>query len=333
MMRFQDPAWLLLLGVIPLLIYRYVHRERQKQGSIRYSDLGALKQVRPSLALRLRHSLIVFRCLGLTLLIAALARPQSGREGREILSQGIDIVLGIDVSSSMEAKDLGEQRKTRLEVCKEVVSQFVRGRTNDRLGLVVFAGESYTQCPLTLDYGVFLSFLDAVQIADESWDGTAIGMGIATAVNRLRKLEAKSKVIILLTDGVNNRGEIDPLTAAKAAQAVGIRIYTIGAGSKGTIMQQVDGGIFGPRYVPKPVEIDEETLKEIARTTGGRYYRATSERKLEEIYREIGEMEKTEVKTRDYVDYTERFAWLLWPGLVLLALEIVLGNTRLRRIP
>ena len=333
MIRFQNPEWLLLLLIVPVLIYRYVRRERRKQGSIRFPDLGTLKRIPPSALLMLRHSLIAFRCLAIALLALALARPQSGREGREILTQGIDIVLGIDVSSSMEAKDLDHQRKSRLDVCKEVVTQFVQGRANDRLGLVVFAGESYTQCPLTLDYGIFLDFLGSVQIADEDWDGTAIGTGIATAVNRLRKSEAQSRVIVLLTDGVNNRGEIDPITAAKAAQALDIRIYTIGAGSEGTIMRQVDGGIFGPRLVPVKVVIDEETLKQVADITGGRYYRATSEKKLEEIYREIGEMEKTEIKTRDYVDYTELFPLFLWPGLVLLGLEVALGNTRFRRIP
>ncbi|MDA0748004.1 MAG: VWA domain-containing protein [bacterium] len=333
MLTFKNPEWLFLLLAIPVLIYRYIYRERRKRSSIRFSDVSTLKRVPPSFTIRLRHSLIVFRCLALVLLIVALARPLSGREGREVLTQGIDIMLALDVSSSMKLKDLDHQRKTRLQVSKEVVGQFVEGWVNDRLGLVVFAGESYTQCPLTLDYGIFLRFLEEVQIADESWDGTAIGTGIVTAVNRLRQSEAKSKVIILLTDGVNNRGEVDPVTAAKAAEAVGVRIYTIGAGSEGTIMQQVDGGIFGPRQVPVKVEIDEETLKEVARITGGRYYRATSEKKLEEIYQEIGQMEKQEIKTRDYVDYTELFSTFLWPGMILLGLETVLANTRFRRIP
>ena len=333
MIRFQDPELLVLLAVIPVLVYRYVHRERQKRASIRFSSLASFRGIRPSFMLTLRHGLIVLRCVALLLLVAALARPLSGREGREVLTQGIDIVLALDVSSSMEAKDLDHQKKTRLEVCREVVAQFVEGRVNDRLGLVVFAGEAYTQCPLTLDYGVFRGFLDAVQIADESWDGTAIGTGIAVAVNRLRKSEAKSKVVILLTDGVNNRGEIDPITAAKAAEAVGVRIYTIGAGSMGTVMQKVDGGIFGPRLVPVKVEIDEETLREVASTTGGRYYRATSEKKLEEIYDEIGEMERVEIKTRDYVDYKDLFPLFLWPGIVLLGAEVLLTHTRFRRIP
>lgn len=332
MMRFQNPEWLILLALIPVLIYRYVHRERGKSGRIRFSDIGAFRRIGPSLSLRLRHSLLVFRCLALILFTLAMARPQAGREGREILSQGIDIVVAIDVSSSMKAKDLDNQRKTRLEVCKEVVAEFVKGRANDRLGLVVFAGESFTQCPLTLDYDVLLNFLDGVQMATEDWDGTAIGLGIATAVNRLRESEATSKVIILLTDGVNNRGEIDPLTAARAARALGIRIYTIGAGSEGTIMQEVDG-IFGKRYVPVKVEIDEETLRRVADETGGRYFRATSEEKLSEIYTAIGEMEKTEIKTREYVDYSEWFPYFLWPGLILLGVEVLFANTRFRRLP
>lgn len=331
-MRFANPEWLLLSLLIPVLIYRYIGREKRKSGRIRFSDTRIFRRIGPSLSLRLRHSLIALRCVALLLLIAAMARPQSGREGREILSRGIDIALAIDVSSSMEAKDLANQRKTRLEVCKEVVAQFAQGRTHDRLGLVVFAAEAYTQCPLTLDYGVFLSFLDGVEIAGKDWDGTAIGLGIATAVNRLRDSEAKSKVIILLTDGKNNRGEIDPMTAARAAEAIGIRIYAIGAGSEGTIMQEVDG-IFGKRYVPVKVEIDEETLKKVADATGGKYFRATTEEKLEEIYAEVGEMEKTEIKMREYVDYRELFPKFLYPGLALLSLELVLGNTRFRRLP
>ena len=332
MMRFQNPEWLIVLALIPVLIYRYVHWERQKSGRIRFSDLGIFGRIGPSLSLRLRHSLLVFRCLALILLTLAMARPQSGREGREILSQGIDIMVVIDVSSSMKARDLDNQRKTRLEVCKEVVAEFVKSRTNDRVGLVAFAGESITLCPLTLDYDVLLNFLDGMQVATEDWDGTAIGLGLAAAANRLRDSEAESKVIILLTDGVNNRGEIDPVTAARIAQTLGIRIYTIGAGSEGTIMQEVDG-VFGRRYVPVKVEIDEETLKQMADETGGRYFRATDATKLAEIYTAIGEMEKTEIKTREYVDYSELFPRFLWPGLILLGVEALLANTRFRRLP
>ncbi len=328
MIEFKDPEWLFALVLVPFLIYRYVRRQRQKQGSIRFPDLGLIGRIPPSAVLKLRHGLIALRCLALVILIIALARPRSGREGREILTRGIDIVLALDVSGSMAYKDLDQQRKSRLQVSKEVVSQFVQGRVNDRLGLVVFAGESYTQCPLTLDYGIFLSFLEEVRLADESWDGTAIGTGIVTAVNRLRRSQASSRVVILLTDGVNNRGEVDPVTAARAAQAVGIRIYTIGAGSSGVIV--TGQGLLQQRV---RVEIDEETLKEVAEITGGLYFRATSEKKLAEIYLEIGEMEKTEIKTRDYVDYSELFTVFLWPGLVLLGVELILANTRFRRIP
>ncbi len=331
MIRLVNPEWLLLGLVLPVLVYRYVRQQRMKRGSIRFSDLATAKQIVPSLVLRLRHSLIVLRCLAILCLVVSLARPQSGREGREILSQGIDIVLAIDASSSMETADLGDA--SRLDVSKQVVADFVDGRINDRLGLVVFAGEAYTQCPLTLDYGVFLTFLQDVEIAEEDWDGTAIGTAIATAVNRLRDSAAASKVVILLTDGLNNRGEIDPLTATKAAEAVGIRIYTIGAGSDGEVLRRVDGGLFGPRNVRVKVDIDEDTLREVAQTTGGRYFRATSVEKLESIYEEIGEMEKTEIKTREYVNYRELFPALLWPGLLMLGLESVLANTRFRRIP
>ena len=331
MIRFVNPEWLLLIAVIPLLVFRYVRRQRERGGSIRFSDLSSARRIVPSLMLRLRHGLLVLRCLAILLLVAALARPQSGREGREILSQGIDIVLALDASSSMETMDLGAT--SRLDVSKQVVADFVEGRVNDRLGLVVFAGEAYTQCPLTLDYGVFLAFLKDVRIAEEDWDGTAIGTAIATAVNRLRDSAAASKVVILLTDGLNNRGEIDPLTAAKAAEAVGIRIYTIGAGSEGEVLRKVDGGLFGPRHVRVQVDIDEETLQKVAETTGGQYFRATSAEKLEAIYEEIGEMEKTDIKTREYVNYRELFPAFLWPGLLMLGLESVLANTRFRRIP
>jgi Ca-activated chloride channel homolog len=331
MIRFVDPEWLVLTLVIPVLVFRYVRRQRERGGSIRFSDISSAKRIVPSLVLRLRHSLLVLRCFAILCLVVGLARPQSGREGREILSQGIDIVLALDSSSSMETKDLGET--SRLGVSKQVVADFVEGRVNDRLGLVVFAGEAYTQCPLTLDYGVFLAFLKDVRIAEKDWDGTAIGTAIATAVNRLRDSAATSKVVILLTDGLNNRGEIDPLTAAKAAEAVGIRIYTIGAGSEGEVLRQVNGGLFGPRQMRVPVDIDEETLHQVAETTGGKYFRATSAEKLEAIYGEIGEMEKTEVKTREYVNYRELFPAFLWPGLLMLGLESVLANTRFRRIP
>ena len=332
LIHFETPEWLLLLLLLPLLVYRYATQDRREKGSIRFSDLGVLKEVKPTLSTRLRHTLIVFKVLGLGCLVVAMARPQVGRATREMSAEGVDIMLTLDVSSSMELNDLDEGQKTRLQVAKDVVADFIKGRDSDRLGMVVFAGESFTQCPLTLDYDILLDFLDGIQIADESWDGTAIGMALINACNRLRDSEAKSKVVILLTDGVNNKGEIDPLTAADVAAAVGIRVYTIGVGSDGTIRRPIQG-IFGTRYQTLQVEIDEEILKDVAARTDGKYYRATSAEKLEEIYREIGELETTQIKTQVHVDYSDRFAYFLWPGLLFLVGEIILANTRFRRIP
>ena len=329
-MRFANTYFLILLLVIPFIVYRYFYVKRVKVGSIRFSDLSALKRLRRSFSLRLRHSLILLRILVIGLLVLAMARPQAGEKGEEILTEGVDIILAIDVSSSMKAEDF--KPKNRLHVAKQVVADFIRGRKNDRLGMVVFAAKSFTQCPLTLDYGILLNFLDHVEIGIIE-DGTAIGMAIATCVNRLRDSEAKSKVVILLTDGINNRGEIDPITAAKTAEAMDVKIYTVGAGKRGSALYPVDDPIFGRRYVRMPVEIDEETLQEIARITGAKYYRATDAQTLSDIYNEIGEMEKTEIKTKEYIRYTELFWFFLLPALVLLGGEIVLANTRFRKIP
>ena len=331
-LRFENPEWLLLLLLLPLLAYFYIIRGRQRQGSVQYSDLASLRSAGTSIWTRLRHLLIAFKLLGLALLVMAMARPQAGREKRELSAEGIDIMLTLDVSSSMELNDLDNGERSRLEVAKEVVADFVAGRNSDRIGMVVFAGESFTQCPLTLDYDVLHSFMRGIQIADQSWDGTAIGMALINATNRLRASEGRSQVIILLTDGVNNAGEIEPLTAADVAQAVGIRVYTIGVGSDGSIRRPVQG-IFGTRYQTVQVEIDEETLREVAQRTGGQYYRATSEEKLEEIYREIGELEATEITSEVHVEYSERYVYFLWTGLALLLAEMALANTRFRRLP
>ncbi len=324
-LRFADPEWLLALALLPLLVYRYIAENRRARSSLRFSSLEVLKAAGPTVWVRLRHGLIGLKVLGLACLILALARPQAGKERRELSASGIDIMLTLDVSSSMEVRDLGP--RNRLEVAKEVVASFIRGRQSDRVGMVVFAGESFTQCPLTLDYDILLNFLQGIQIADEAWIGTAIGMALVNACNRLRDSSAKSKVIILLTDGVNNAGEIEPLTAADAAAAVGIRVYTIGVGTQ-------EGAPASMLFRPvQRVEFDEETLREVAGRTGGKYYHATSKEKLEEIYREIGALETTPIKDQIYVDYAERFAYFLWPGLALLLGEVFLANTRFRRIP
>ena len=331
-LRFENPEWLLLLLFLPLLVYVFVRRKRFRQSSVRYSDISKFNELKVPVSIKLSNLLAVLKILGLALLIVAMARPQAGRSTREVSSDGIDIMLTLDVSSSMELNDLDNGERTRLEVAKQVVSDFISGRESDRIGMVVFAGESFTQCPLTLDYNILLDFLRGIPIAEKSWDGTAIGMALINAVNRLREAEGRSQVVILLTDGVNNSGEIDPQTAAETAAAVGIRVYTIGIGSDGSIRRAVPG-IFGTRYQNVEVEIDEETLRAVAEKTGGKYYRATSEQKLEQIYEEIGELERSEITSEIHVEYSERYTMFLWTGLVMLLAEILLSNTRFRKLP
>ena len=268
---------------------------------------------------RLRPTLMVLKLLGLGLLIIAMARPQAGTQLIDLNAEGIDIMLTLDVSSSMEAKDLGAA--SRLEVAKKVVADFIAGRISDKVGMVVFAAQSFTQCPLTLDYDILLDFLKDIRIAEEEWDGTAIGMALINACNRLKDSAAESKVVILLTDGVNNAGEIDPMTAADAAAAIGVRVYSIGVG------RQVSARLRGR------VEFDEEALRSIAVRTGGKYYHAHSEEKLQEIYAEIGELEKTVVTSQVHVDYSDRFASWIWFGLLVLVAEFVLANTVFRKVP
>ncbi len=326
--RFANPQFLILLILIPLLIYLYLKKLR-RGGTIRYSNLGILKQISTISSTRPRHLLFIIRIFVLTLLIIAFARPQSGIKGEEVITQGVDIILAIDISSSMLAEDI---KPNRVEAVKAVASEFIKRRKSDRIGMVVFAGEAYTQCPLTLDYGILLNFLEKIKVGIIE-DGTAIGMGLATAVNRLRSSQAKSKLIILLTDGRNNTGEIDPITAAQAAQAFDIRVYTIGAGTKGSAMYPVNDPIFGKRYVPVPVDIDESTLKKIAEMTGGKYFRATNRKRLSDIYREIDKMEKTKIKVKEYTRYSELFYYFAGIAFLFIMAEIVLANTTLRKIP
>ena len=253
--HWNTPAALYLLLLVPVLVGLYIWTTRRGRGSLRFSDLGLFDRVPAGWTLRLRHLPFTLRILALVLLIVALARPQAGHSEEEVLTEGIDILVALDNSGSMAAVDF--KPKNRLHVAKETVARFVRGRQNDRIGLVVFAEKSYTRCPLTLDYGVLQTLLEGVSLAPRSEDGTALGMGLATGVNRLRTSRAKSRVIVLLTDGRNNRGAIDPATGAALAKAMGIRIYTIGVGTKGEAPYPVDDPIFGRRYVYIPADIDE----------------------------------------------------------------------------
>ena len=331
MLRFANPEFLALLIIIPLMIAWYLKKNVGRAGTLRYSNLGVIKTAAKAPSKKYRHILFFFRLIVIILLIIAFARPQSGITEEEIITEGIDIILAMDISSSMKAEDLARGRN-RLDVTKEVAAKFIRGRTNDRLGMVVFAGKSFTQCPLTLDYGILLKFLKEINIGMVE-DGTAIGMAIANCVNRLRDSKAKSKVIILLTDGRNNRGELDPITAANVAQAMDVRIYTIGAGKHGKAPYPIDDPFFGKRYQYVQIDIDEDVLKKIANITGGQYFRATDKESLESIYQEIGEMEKTKIEVKEFTRYKELFVNFLAFAFGVLILEIVLANTRFRKIP
>ena len=331
MFRFANPEYLYLLILVPVLASWYWKRRAKSTGKIRFSDIHVIKKAGKTLKQRLRHSLMLMRLIFITLIIIAFARPQSGSQIRETNTEGVDIILALDVSSSMLAEDF--KPKNRLEAAKKVAEEFIQGRQNDRIGLVIFAGESFTQCPLTIDYGVLSTLLGEIQVADKDWDGTAIGMGVVDAVNRLRDSKAKSKIMILLTDGINNRGEVDPITASNIAAALNIKIYTVGAGSRGTALYPVDDPLLGKRFVPMPVEIDEDILKKIAANTKGRYFRATDTEKLSEIYAEIGELEKTKIEVKEFTRYDEYFDLFLITGLLIFVIEMILANTVFRKLP
>jgi Ca-activated chloride channel homolog len=330
MFRFANPEFLILFVVIPVLVYWYIKKNNGTSSTLKYSNLGIIKSVRKSSLKRFRHILFVLRIAALSLLIVGFSRPQSGQSEEEIITEGIDIIMAMDISSSMLAEDF--KPKNRLEAAKLVAADFIKGRQNDRIGLVVFAAQSFTQCPLTLDYGILLKFLEEIDIGMIE-DGTAIGMALGNCVNRLRDSSAKSKVVILLTDGQNNRGELDPLTAAKVAKAFSIRVYTIGAGADGNALYPVDDPFFGKRYVKMEVKIDEDLLKQVAVETGGKYFRATDKENLEKIYAEIGELEKTKIEVKEYTRYKELFLKYLVIALGLLVVEIVLANTKFKKIP
>jgi Ca-activated chloride channel family protein len=276
---------------------------------------------------------VIFRLVSITLLVFTLARPQTGQAKEIIKGEGIDIVLVLDVSGSMAAEDF--QPKNRLEAAKDVIHEFVAGREYDRIGLVVFARQSFTQVPLTLDYDVLLDLLDQIRLGPEMGleDGTAIGIAIANATNRLKDSTANSKVVILLTDGVNNAGQIDPATAAQIARTLGVRIYTIGAGRPGNAPYPVQDPIFGKHYVNLPSELDEDSLRQIAEISGGLYFRATDSQALHQIYQRISEMEKTEVEVRRYTRYRELAYFFALPALGFILIEILLTNTVFRKIP
>ena len=327
--RFEDPWLLLILLSLPILILR----ERTIASVINYSSLASLKAVSQHHSKIKAMVPIILRFIAITLFIIAFARPQEGHKRTEILSQGVDIVLAIDTSGSMQALDFkkNETPVTRLSVVKDVVAEFVKNREMDRIGMVVFGANAFTQCPLTLDQNILLSFLDKLKIG-MAGDATAIGSAIGISARRLKDLKSKSKVIILLTDGRNNSGAISPLQAAEIAKSLGIKVYTIGVGKRGKAPFLVDS-IFGKRLIYQNVDIDEEVLNKISKMTDAKYFRATDLKSLKDIYKQIDLLEKSEVKSIDHSEHKELFHYFLIPGLILLLTEIVFSNSFLRRLP
>ena len=326
--EFANPGFLwALLILIPILLW-YILKDKNYYTSIQVSTLRAFPQEPRTYKFYLRHILFAIKLLLLALLIIMLARPQTTNYWEDKTTEGIDIVIALDISSSMLARDFVPNR---LEASKDVAIKFISGRPNDRMGLVVFSGESFTQCPLTTDHAVLINlFKDIKQGMIE--DGTAIGMGLATAVNRLKDSDAKSKVIILLTDGVNNMGAIDPITAAQLAKSFNIRVYTIGVGKNGYAPYPVQT-MFGIQYQDMEVKIDEETLKKISEITGGKYFRATNNKKLENIYREIDKMEKSKIEVKKFSSKNDEFLPLAQLAVLLLSLFILIRYTIMRNIP
>lgn len=325
---FAYPWVLYFLLVIPLLITWYIWQGEKKQAAIKYSSLKIFAKIPATLKERLRHLPFAFRMIALVFLIIALARPQNFSAGQNVNAEGIDIAIVLDISGSMLAEDF---KPNRLEAAKAVIDNFINGRTTDRIGLVIFSREAFTQCPLTIDYSVLRNLLSDIKTGMIE-DGTAIGNGIANGVNRLKDSDAKSRVIILLTDGVNNAGEVDPISAAEIAAKFGIRIYTIGVGTRGEAPYPVQTP-FGTRYQMMPVEIDEALLKKISDLTGGQYFRATNNRALEEIYNKIDKIEKTKIEITSYKNAKELYAGWLEIGFLFLLLESVASRTILRKLP
>ncbi len=325
-MTFANPHVLWLLLVVPLLGAWRWWRWQGTRG-LRYSDVSPARAVPASWRVRLRGLPAVLRLAALTLGIVALARPQVEDVTRTKTAEGIDIMLTLDTSSSMRAEDF---QPNRFEAARDVAGSFVEGRVSDRVGLIVFAAEAYTQVPLTLDYGFLRRMLERTRIGRVT-DGTAVGTALATAVNRLQDTESESKVVILLTDGRNNRGEMDPATAAEIAQALDVRVYAIGVGSSEGVESPSQGR--SAERQPGEAGIDEQMLRTVATTTGGRYFSATSKEALRDIYDEIDELETTEVEERVYTDRRETYAWFLGPAAGLVLLDVLLSTTLLRRFP
>jgi len=317
----------LLLLLIPYIVW-YILKHKKNNATLQMSDTNIYSDIKKSYKIYLLHAPFILRIIVLSLVILILARPQTTNNWQNSEVEGIDIMLAIDVSTSMLAEDL---KPNRLEAAKDVAAEFISGRPNDNIGITLFAGESFTQCPLTVDHTVLLNLFQSINSGIVE-DSTAVGMGIANAVSRLKDSKAKSKVIILLTDGTNNKGDISPLTAADIAKSFGIRVYTIGVGTNGMAPYplRVAGTI---QYINTPVEIDEKTLTQIAITTNGNYFRATNNSKLKEVYKEIDKLERTKLNVKQYSKRHEEYQWFALIALLFLLLEFYLRNSILKKIP
>ena len=325
---FIQPRFLWLLLLLPLLAAWYIFVSNRKKATLQISSISPLRSVKRGVRYYLQHAPFALRCVALAFMLLALARPQSTSKSESIYTEGIDIVLSLDISSSMLARDFNPDR---LQAAKDIGTQFIAERPNDRIGLVVFAGESFTQCPLTTDRITLINLLKDVECGMIE-DGTAIGNGLATAVARLKDSKSVSRVVILLTDGVNNRGEVAPLTAAEIAKTYGIRVYTIGVGTIGTAPYPVMTP-FGVQMQQMPVEIDENMMRNIAEMTNGQYFRATSNTKLLEIYGEINKLERNKVEVDSLMHHKEEYTPFALIALACLLLEALLKLTILKRIP
>lgn len=327
-MQFNNPEYLYLLLLLIPVIFWYIFKQYQADASLQISSISSLKLPQRKSFIILRHLPFLFRMIALTCLIIVIARPQLSNSFRSESTEGIDIMMALDVSGTMLAEDL---RPNRLEAAKNVAAEFIAGRPNDNIGLVVFAGESFTQCPLTTDHAVLINLFNGIKYGMIE-DGTAIGLGLANSVGRIKDSMAKSKVVILLTDGSNNAGDIAPLTAAEIAKTFGIRVYTIGVGTRGIAKFPYQTPM-GVRYQDMQVDIDEDMLRQIAAMTGGSYFRATDNNKLKEIYAEIDKMEKTKIRVQEYSKKSEIYLPFALVAFLALLGEVVLKNTILRKLP
>jgi Ca-activated chloride channel family protein len=325
---FKHPYFLWLLVLIPLMIYFFLFYKRKNRPSVRMSNIDAVKFYRPTLRQRLINLPVLLRLLAIVLFIIALARPQSSSKASNVKTEGISIVVALDISSSMLAEDF---RPNRIEAAKKLAVEFIEGRPNDLIGLVVFSGESFSQCPITTDHSVLINMMKDIKTG-MLIDGTAIGEGLATAIDRIKDAKTKSKVVVLITDGVNNSGSIPPLTAGEIAKTFGVRVYTIGVGTQGMAPypQQTP---FGIQYQNMEVQIDEKLMKQIADDTDGQYFRATNNKKLSAIFSEIDKMERSKIEVTEFKRYSELYFPYALIGLLLISLEMILRYTWFRTIP